>query len=38
LQWDITCEDNQWALTMVGTVNNVGQFIGMPIAGLISDK
>ncbi|XP_023709170.1 organic cation transporter protein isoform X4 [Cryptotermes secundus] len=37
-EWDITCEDNQWALTMVGTVNNVGQFIGMPIAGVVSDR
>ncbi|PSN47341.1 hypothetical protein C0J52_20014 [Blattella germanica] len=37
-EWDITCEDNRWALTIVGTINNIGQFIGMPIAGLLSDR
>ncbi|XP_069690607.1 solute carrier family 22 member 4-like isoform X2 [Periplaneta americana] len=37
-EWDITCEENRWALTIVGTINNVGQFIGMPIAGMVSDR
>lgn len=32
------CDDNKWKLTLVGTVNSIGQFIGIPLAGFISDK
>jgi hypothetical protein len=37
-QWDLTCEENLWKLTIVGTVNNVGQFIGLSVVGLVSDR
>ncbi|XP_069690613.1 organic cation transporter protein-like [Periplaneta americana] len=36
-EWDITCEENLWKLTMVGTVNNIGQFVGLSVVGLVSD-
>jgi hypothetical protein len=38
LQWNIMCDNNEWKLTLVGTVNNVGQFVGFPLAGLFSDR
>ncbi|KAJ9576876.1 hypothetical protein L9F63_006547, partial [Diploptera punctata] len=37
-EWNLTCEDNYWKLTMVGTVDNIGQFVGLSIVGLISDR
>lgn len=36
-EWDMTCRDN-WKVTLVGTINNVGRFCGMPMAGLVSDR
>jgi OCT family organic cation transporter-like MFS transporter 4/5 len=32
------CEENKWKLSMVGTINNFGQFIGIPMSGIIADK
>uniref|UniRef100_A0A1A9UJJ4 Major facilitator superfamily (MFS) profile domain-containing protein n=1 Tax=Glossina austeni TaxID=7395 RepID=A0A1A9UJJ4_GLOAU len=29
---------NEWKLTMAGTFNNIGQFIGIPLGGLLADK
>lgn len=37
-EWNITCEDNKWKLTLVGTINNIGQLICFPITGLVSDR
>ncbi|XP_034253555.1 organic cation transporter protein-like isoform X2 [Thrips palmi] len=37
-EWNMTCDDSDWKLTMVGTMNNVGRFFGMPIAGFVSDR
>jgi len=37
-QFGIMCEENKWKLSMVGTVNSIGQFVGIPLAGFISDK
>jgi len=38
-QWQFTsCFGQQWRLTIVGTINNIGQFIGFPVAGYFSDK
>lgn len=37
-EWNITCEENTWRLTMVGTVNNLGQFFCLPLTGYVSDK
>ncbi|XP_062559471.1 solute carrier family 22 member 4 [Armigeres subalbatus] len=36
--FNITCPHNDWKLTLVGTINNVGQFVALPIAGYISDR
>lgn len=38
MQWDFTCDANRWKLTLVGTINNVGQFVGLMFAGYISDR
>ncbi|XP_026667654.1 solute carrier family 22 member 21-like isoform X2 [Ceratina calcarata] len=37
-EWDLTCDNNRWKLTLVGTINNVGQFVGLIFAGYISDR
>ncbi|XP_069690614.1 organic cation transporter protein-like [Periplaneta americana] len=38
-EWNIaSCTEKPWRLTIVGTINNVGQFIGFPLAGYFSDK
>ncbi|KAH8270151.1 hypothetical protein KR018_004860 [Drosophila ironensis] len=36
-EFDIFCGD-QWKLSMVGTVNNIGQFVGIPLGGFLSDR
>ncbi|KZC09576.1 Solute carrier family 22 member 21 [Dufourea novaeangliae] len=37
-EWDLTCDTNRWKLTLVGTINNVGQFVGLIFAGYVSDR
>lgn len=37
-EWNITCDLNKWKLTLVGTINNIGQFLCLPITGYVSDK
>ncbi|XP_072393158.1 organic cation transporter protein-like [Diabrotica undecimpunctata] len=37
-EYDLQCEENLWKLTMVGTVNSIGQFVGLFIGGFISDR
>lgn len=37
-EFDILCEENQWKLTLVGTINSVGQFVSLPITGFVSDR
>ncbi|XP_025207596.1 solute carrier family 22 member 21-like [Melanaphis sacchari] len=37
-EFGLMCEDNKWKLSMVGTVNNFGQFIGIPMSGIIADR
>lgn len=32
------CDDTDWKLAMVGTANNLGRFIFMPIMGILSDR
>lgn len=32
------CQENDWKRTLIGTLNNVGQFIGLPIGGYLSDR
>lgn len=36
-QFQIFCKD-EWKLSFVGTVNNIGQFVGIPLGGFISDR
>uniref|UniRef100_A0A182QUL1 Major facilitator superfamily (MFS) profile domain-containing protein n=1 Tax=Anopheles farauti TaxID=69004 RepID=A0A182QUL1_9DIPT len=37
-EFNITCAQNDWKITLVGTMNNVGQFVALPIAGYLSDR
>lgn len=32
------CQDNKWQLSLVGSVNSFGQFVGIPVSGVIADK
>ncbi|XP_031638860.1 solute carrier family 22 member 3-like [Contarinia nasturtii] len=34
----LECDDTDWKLAFVGTANNLGRFIFMPIMGLFSDR
>ncbi|KAL5242557.1 hypothetical protein ACI65C_009967 [Semiaphis heraclei] len=36
--FNIFCKNNKWKLTIVGTLNNFGQFVSLPISGFLSDK
>ncbi|XP_060866747.1 organic cation transporter protein-like [Metopolophium dirhodum] len=36
--FNIFCKNNKWKLTIVGTLNNIGQFFSLPISGFLSDK
>nr|XP_016927011.2 organic cation transporter 1-like [Drosophila suzukii] len=36
-EFGIFCAD-KWKLSMVGTVNNVGQFVGIPLGGYLADR
>ncbi|KAH8404444.1 hypothetical protein KR222_002044, partial [Zaprionus bogoriensis] len=36
-EFGIFCKD-EWKLTLVGTINNVGQFVGIPIGGYFADR
>nr|CAI5822258.1 unnamed protein product [Callosobruchus analis] len=37
-EYNLQCDCNLWKLSMVGTVNSIGQFFGLFVGGLISDK
>ncbi|XP_011297422.1 solute carrier family 22 member 21 [Fopius arisanus] len=37
-EWNFTCNENRWKLAMVGTVNNIGQLVGLMFAGYLSDR
>lgn len=37
-EFDLLCKKNNWKRTLIGTLNNIGQFMGMPIAGVFSDR
>ncbi|XP_017013541.2 organic cation transporter 1-like isoform X1 [Drosophila takahashii] len=36
-EFGIFCAD-KWKLSMVGTVNNIGQFVGIPLGGYLADR
>ncbi|XP_050313329.1 solute carrier family 22 member 3-like [Anthonomus grandis grandis] len=37
-EFDLQCDNNLWKLTLVGTINNIGQFFGLFISGFMSDR
>lgn len=37
-EFGIFCEENEYKLALIGTVNNLGRFIFMPITGILSDR
>ncbi|KAJ8979458.1 hypothetical protein NQ317_006772 [Molorchus minor] len=37
-EYNLQCDDNLWKITMVGTMNSIGQFFGLFISGILSDK
>ncbi|XP_019868170.1 organic cation transporter protein isoform X1 [Aethina tumida] len=37
-EYDLHCDNNLWKLTFVGTMNNIGQFFGLFISGIMSDR
>ncbi|KAL1491730.1 hypothetical protein ABEB36_012285 [Hypothenemus hampei] len=37
-EYHLQCNENLWKLTIVGTVNNIGQFFGLILSGFISDR
>lgn len=37
-EWNLICDRNQWKLSLVGTINNFGQFFCLPFTGFVSDK
>ncbi|XP_066253734.1 organic cation transporter protein-like isoform X2 [Euwallacea similis] len=37
-EYNLQCDNNLWKLTLVGTINNIGQFFGLIISGFLSDR
>lgn len=37
-QFGIYCEENEYKLALVGTINSIGGFLFMPLTGILSDK
>lgn len=38
LDWDLTCDENKWKLTLSGTLIYSGALLSKPLTGYISDK
>uniref|UniRef100_A0A182NQT9 Major facilitator superfamily (MFS) profile domain-containing protein n=1 Tax=Anopheles dirus TaxID=7168 RepID=A0A182NQT9_9DIPT len=36
--FNLTCDENRWKVTLVGTVHSVGQFVSLALSGVISDR
>ncbi|KAK4883421.1 hypothetical protein RN001_006740 [Aquatica leii] len=36
--FNLYCDDTLWQLTLIGTLNGLGQLFGLPIAGYVSDR
>ncbi|KAF4523317.1 hypothetical protein B566_EDAN011796 [Ephemera danica] len=34
----LTCPENTWKLTFVGTINGLGRLLGLPLSGYLSDR
>ncbi|XP_037031526.1 solute carrier family 22 member 4-like isoform X2 [Bradysia coprophila] len=37
-EFNLTCIENEWKLTAVGSVGNIAEMLWLPIAGLLSDR
>ncbi|KAK7602882.1 hypothetical protein V9T40_006856 [Parthenolecanium corni] len=37
-EFGILCENRKWELSLIGTINNLAQFIGIPLSGVLSDR
>ncbi|KAJ6636137.1 Solute carrier family 22 member 5 [Pseudolycoriella hygida] len=37
-EFNLTCIDNEWKLTAVGSIGNIAEMLWLPIAGLLSDR
>ncbi|CAB3368130.1 Hypothetical predicted protein [Cloeon dipterum] len=37
-EFNLTCHRNSWKLAFVGSLNNVGRLVGLPVHGYISDR
>lgn len=37
-EWNFLCQNDEWKMSMVGTVISVGQFFGLGVSGYFSDK
>lgn len=37
-EWNLTCPENEWKLTIVGTIASFGQSFGLVFSGFLSDK
>ncbi|KAF4523321.1 hypothetical protein B566_EDAN011800 [Ephemera danica] len=37
-QFTLTCPENVWKLTLVGTINSLGRLFGLPVCGFLADS
>lgn len=37
-EFDLHCQSNDWKRALVGSVNNIGLFVFLPIMGYLSDR
>uniref|UniRef100_A0A8D8YVT5 Solute carrier family 22 member 5 n=1 Tax=Cacopsylla melanoneura TaxID=428564 RepID=A0A8D8YVT5_9HEMI len=37
-EFNMQCNENQWKLTLVGTLNTIARILGMPLTAFISDR
>lgn len=38
VKFNLTCEENEWKLTLIGTVKMSAELIMLPLSGLLSDR
>jgi hypothetical protein len=38
LQFDLMCEDNEWKMALIGSINSLGVLFSVPIVGYIADR
>ncbi|XP_058061097.1 organic cation transporter protein-like [Anopheles bellator] len=36
--FQLTCDENRWKVTLVGTVHNIGQVVALVLSGIVSDR